>query len=103
MDFSGFTNEFGLNIVKNINGGLNNLKYVNCYYRDNILYSLYSCFEKNFPTILFFFSVIENKNNKYHLHVIISIKNFIDYNYILKENLQKCILLQLQYDYKELD
>ena len=49
------------------------------------------------------FAVIEKNNNKFHFHILLSVKNFIDYNYNLKNNLQKTILLQLKKDYKELD
>ncbi len=105
LDFSGqrWSDKQGLWPEKNIYGHYDSLEYVNCLSRDNILYSsLKKCLEKYF-IVSVFFSVIENKNNKYHIHILLSIKNFIDYNYSLKNNLYKIILLQLQTDYKELD
>jgi len=105
FNFSGqeWTSEFGLHPKKNIKGQFDTLKYVNCLSRDNILYSSLSrCLQNRF-IISMYFAVIESKNNKYHFHILISIKNFIDYNYVLKNNLQKYILSQLQNDYNELD
>jgi hypothetical protein len=89
--------------IKNKDGNFDSLENVNCLSRDNILYSsLSKCLEQTFITY-FCFSVIENKNGRFHFHILISIKNFIDYNYTLKNNLQISILKQLKKDYKELD
>lgn len=103
-EFNGeFVYELGLQPKKNSEGKFDSLKYVNCLSRDNIIHSsLRRCLENNFITSICF-SVIENKNDRYHFHILVAIKNFIDYNYILKNNLQKLILFQLQNDYKELD
>lgn len=53
---------------------------------------LLKIFNNNFPTLEFFMVVSElNKKDKLHVHVFISLKNFIDYNYILKKNIQSCL------------
>tara|TARA_B110000977_G_scaffold176315_1_gene231852 strand:- start:1700 stop:2011 length:312 start_codon:yes stop_codon:yes gene_type:complete len=41
-----------------------------------------------FPTTTFIFSVVEkNKNDMLHFHLLIGIRNLIDYNYIIRDNL----------------
>lgn len=45
-----------------------------------------------FPTTTFIFFVGEkNKKGKLHLHYLLSIRNFIDYNYCLKNSLHKIL------------
>ena len=52
----------------------------------NYLYSL-------FPTTTWFFIVSEKtKNNMLHFHAIIAIRNFIDYNYIIRNNLLNALI-----------
>lgn len=47
----------------------------------------------NFPTVTWFFIVNENnEKQKLHFHAIIAIRNFIDYNYTLKNNLTDILL-----------
>jgi hypothetical protein len=103
LDFSGWWSGDLFNKNKDINGNYTTLKYTNCYSRDNIISSIVDCLCENFPTTSFLFSVIENKNNKYHFHLIIGIKNFIDYNFVLKINLHNYLLLYLQNNFFELD
>lgn len=46
-----------------------------------------------FPTTTWFFIVSEKtKNNMLHFHAIIAIRNFIDYNYIIKNNLLNSLI-----------
>ena len=48
---------------------------------------------KKFPTTTWFFIVSEKtKSNMLHFHAIISIRNFMDYNYTLKNNILGCLL-----------
>ena len=101
LDFSGQWECFNEE-DKDSFGNYSSLEYSNCFSRDNILSSIDLCVRKNFITT-FLFSIIENKNNKYHFHIILSIKNFIDYNYTIKKNLYNNLLTQLQEDYFELD
>ena len=43
---------------------------------------------KYFPTLTFFQIVTEvGKSNKIHYHIIVAIRNFIDYNHIIRNNL----------------
>ena len=105
LDFSGCGqwDDFEEKNYKNTFGNYISLKYSNCFSRDNIISSINKCLYDNFPTTSFLFFITENKNNKYHFHLIISIKNFIDYSYVLKNNLQKYLLIRLQKDFFELD
>ena len=101
LDFSGQWECFNEE-DKDSFGNYSSLEYSICFSRDNILSSIDLCVRKNFITT-FLYSIIENKNNKYHFHIILSIKNFIDYNYTIKKNLYNNLLTQLQEDYFELD
>lgn len=86
------------------NGNIRDLKCTNCLSRDNIIGSIDESLYINqlYKTVLF--AVVElGENKKHHLHILLGIKNMIDYNHVLKLNLQKYILTQLKNDYKELD
>tara|TARA_B110000046_G_C12920440_1_gene366889 strand:+ start:219 stop:560 length:342 start_codon:yes stop_codon:yes gene_type:complete len=42
----------------------------------------------HFPTTTYIFIIIEkNKKGRIHMHLLVSIRNFMDYNYTLKNNL----------------
>jgi hypothetical protein len=77
LDFSGYWDVFNGDERDGF-GNYYSLQYTNCFSRDNIISSICNCLCENFTTTSFLFSVIENKNNKYHFHIIIGIKNFID-------------------------
>ena len=56
-------------------------------------YDLLKHITKCFPTISFVWFIYEkNKIGKTHIHAILALKNFIDYNYILKNNLKDCLI-----------
>lgn len=56
-------------------------------------YDLLKHITKCFPTISFMWFVYEkNKIGKTHIHAVLALKNFIDYNYILKNNLKDCLI-----------
>ena len=60
-------------------------------------YDLLDHITKSFPTLTFIWFVYEkNKNNKVHIHSVLSMKNFIDYNYVLKNNLKDCLIKSLR-------
>ena len=72
---------------------INTLKSNDFIYNDNYgvndLYTKISnLIIRNFPTLVFMQIVTElNKKDITHFHIIIGIRNFIDYNYILKNNI----------------
>ena len=52
---------------------------------------------RDFPTInLMWFVYEKNKNDITHIHAVIAIKNFIDYNYVLKDNLKNLLIKSLR-------
>jgi hypothetical protein len=52
---------------------------------------------KDFPTMnLMWFVYEKNKNDITHIHAVIAIKNFIDYNYVLKDNLKNLLIRSLR-------
>ena len=52
---------------------------------------------RDFPTMnLMWFVYEKNKNNITHIHAVIAIKNFIDYNYVLKDNLKNLLVKSLR-------
>lgn len=69
-----------------------NLSLLNC--NDEKINKFYNSINKilykSFPSITWFIIISEeNKNNKIHFHLLIGIRNFIDYNYTLKNNLRQ--------------
>ena len=51
----------------------------------------------NYPTITWYFAVTEHsKKGQPHFHSIVAIKNFIDYNYILKNNIKHTLIKCLE-------
>ena len=69
----------------------NDFKYV-YNLSDKHYISIKDTIYSNFPTTIIFFIVSEKtKKNKLHYHTIVGIKNFIDYNYCIKNSL--CNLL----------
>lgn len=77
------------------------------YQQNNVIIQEYNKIKdtiyKNFPTTAFFFIVSEkNKKGMLHFHAIVAIKNFIDYNYTIKNNLIKILttVSSIVYDVK---
>lgn len=67
-----------------------------------IIYNLHKyikdVFVDYFPTITWFFIVNEkNENEQLHFHLLVAIRNFIDYNYVLKNNISNVLINQLEY------
>ena len=62
-------------------------KYIQTYI-DSMYNNLENILIKYFPTLTFFQIVTEvGKSNKIHYHIIVAIRNFIDYNHIIRNNL----------------
>ncbi len=60
-------------------------------------YDLINHISQNFPTISFMWFIYEkNKNEVLHIHAVICIKNFIDYNYTLKNNLIELLIKSIR-------
>ena len=106
--YKGISNRWGLVISDLINNGnhffsitinpiLNCFDFKSHEERSGFEYDLISHIVKDFPTISFIWFVYEkNKNEKFHIHAIVAIRNFIDYNYTLKNNLKELLLKSLR-------
>ena len=72
-------NHFSITINPCIPYGDGTQDYQNVY--DNYFYNIENILYKNFPTMTWCFFVVEKtKKNNAHFHMMVSIKNFIDYN-----------------------
>lgn len=61
-------------------------------------YDLVNHISKRFPTISFIWFVYEkNKKGKYHMHAVLCIRNFIDYSYILCNNIKELLINSLRF------
>lgn len=86
-----------------------NIDYISNYYKNpvdleevqgKLRFYLYDLF----PTTSWLFIIFEKtKTNMLHLHAIIAIKNFIDYNQTIKNNLINCLLSFPSYSNENVD
>jgi len=65
--------------------------------RGGFEYDLINNIVKYFPTITFIWFIYEkNEKGNLHIHAIISIKNFIDYNYVLRNNIIELLIKSIR-------
>jgi hypothetical protein len=60
---------------------------------ENFQNHIQSSLSNSYPTITFYFGITEqSKKGQSHFHSIVAIRNFIDYNYVLKNNIKSTLI-----------